>query len=61
MITFEHAGSACDDDVSVDIFSDVRVALENGLEGEFMHSEQFFSDNFGGLEEGFRTLEDLAS
>ena len=56
----EHAGASCDHDVAVEVFADVGVALEDGLESELVGPQQLFAHDFGGLEQRLRALERLA-
>ena len=56
----EHSGAAGHDDVRVEIFSDVHIALEDGLVGDLMEAGHFLADHHG-LEEGLRAAEALAA
>ena len=46
-----HGGSTTHDDVAIEVLSDVDVALEDGLVGDFVEAGHFLADHHG-LEEG---------
>ena len=53
-----HGGSTTHDDIAIQIFSDVDVALEDGLVADLVEAGHLFTDHHG-LEEGFRASEPL--
>ena len=56
----EHGGAAGHDDICVQIFADVNVALHDGLEGAVMDARGLLADE-GGLEEHFGAAEALSA
>ena len=58
--TWERSGTSRHDGVSVQVFSDVDVALHDGFGGQDMDTFIFLSDQ-GRLEENFRASESLVS
>ena len=53
-----HGCSTTHDDVAIKVFSDVNVALEDWLVGDFVETRHLFTDQHG-LEESFRASESL--
>ena len=53
-----HGGSSRHDNVAIEIFSNIDIALKDGLVSDFMESGHFLTDHHG-FEEGFRASESL--
>lgn len=56
--TWEHSGSTTHNDIAVKIFSDINIALEDWMIGDFMETWHFFTNDHR-LEESFRASESL--
>ena len=58
--TLEHSGTTGENDVSVEILTDIDITLHDGLEGGIVDTRSLLSDEVG-LEEDLRTTETLVT